>query len=398
VSETAATVACPDCGASSESSDPSGTQWQCESCGRGYYLRRCADCREVSYVAIPHGWHQPWFCTWCSVPNLGFTQNQDAAAATVADLAVSVARTELSFALAKDVLAKDVLARDALAEDAQPATGEPDPPARGEEASGSAAEPERVVPAVPVIPRRSPRPRTILTVVACVLAVVSITAVWAAMRLDLAAPASKASPASGPDRLVSVTAEHVSTVIFQGVPGKLSVVGASTTRVSLTGQLHWTTRAPVARVRYEYGGHVLLVSYRCAAASACTENFRLTVPYDEAVTLNQSSAQLTLTGLAGAVSVRASNVLVIATGLRTAALTASITSGTLAASFEVAPALVDVTLMSAQGTLRLPASVGYRVSQRVADGDVAIAVPQASTNADRVIAHITSGDLELLPA
>jgi hypothetical protein len=330
---------------------------------------------------VPHGWHQPWFCTWCATPNLGFTQNQDPAAATVAQLAMSVARTQLSFALAKDV---------------QAIIGEPGPPAASP-AMAAAPEPERAAPDVPATSRRSPRSRTILAIGACVLAVISITTVWAVMRLGMMPSASKASRSSQPARQVSVVAEHVTSVIFQGVPGKLSVVGASTTRVSLTGQLRWTTaRAPVTSIRFEDDDRVLLLSYRCVGASACTENFRLTVPYGEVVELNQSSAKLTLTGLTGAVSITAAHVQVIASGLRTTALVATITSGTLTAGFEVAPSLVDVTLMSAQGTLRLPAGVRYQVSQQVADGNVAIGVPQGSPEANRVIAHVTSGDLELL--
>jgi hypothetical protein len=323
---------------------------------------------------VPHGWHQPWFCTWCATPNLGFTQNQDPATATVAELATSVARTRLSFALAKDV---------------QAIIGEPGPPVASSAAAAAAPEPEPAAPDVPVAARRSP----MLALAACVLAIVAITTVWAVMRLDMAPSASRASGAGEPARQVSVTAAHVTSVIFEGVPGKLSVIGTGTTRVSLTGQLRWTGRPPLTATRFEDGGRVLLLSYRCVA---CTEDFQLTVPYGEAVTLNQSSARLTLTGLTGAISITATNVAVIATGLRTTALVASITSGTLTAGFEVAPSLVDVTLRSAQCTLRLPVSVRYQVSQRVADGNVTIAVPQGGTAANRVIAHVTSGDLELL--
>jgi hypothetical protein len=140
----------------------------------------------------------------------------------------------------------------------------------------------------------------------------------------------------------------------------------------------------------------LLLSYQCAPASPCTEDYQLVMPATDALVLRQSSAQLTLSGLAGPVSVAATNVQVTATGMRASALIATITSGTLSASFDAAPSLVSVTLMSAQGTLRLPASTTYQVTQQVDEGTVAIHVPQAGTATHRVTARITSGDLELL--
>lgn len=381
MTETAATVACPDCGVSSESSDFGNTHWHCDSCGRGYYLRRCANCREVSYVALPHGWHALWFCTWCAAPNIGFTQFRDPAAATIAELATSIARKELSFTLAKDVTAKTTQ----YVQTGSDSLPSPKPPA----------------PDVAVARRRSPRARTILVVAACALAVLGVTAALIGMHPGpaVSAPAPTLAPTHGTSRdiqQVSVTAAQATAVSFQGVPGTLSVVGADTTRVSLTGQLRWTGRAPVAVTRLNRGTHVLLLSYRCAPASPCSEDYRLVMPITDAIALRQSSAQLTLSGLGGPVSIAATNVQVTATGLRASALVATITSGTLSASFDAAPSLVSITLMSAQSTLRLPVDATYQVTQQVAGGNVAIDVPQAGTATHRVTASITSGDLELL--
>jgi hypothetical protein len=384
-----ATLACPDCGVSSNSSDPSGTHWHCDSCGRGYYLRRCANCQEVSYVALPHGWHALWFCTWCAAPNIGFTQFQDPAAATVTELAISIARQQLSFTLAKDVAAKTTEYVE-LGSDPSPS-------------------PNQTTPDLAVTRRRSRRGRTILVVAAGALAVLGVTAALIGMHpgpaISASAPRSaptrtpRSTPAPGTSHAmqqVSVTVAQATTVSFQGIPGTLSVVGADTTRVSLTGQLRWTGRAPVAVTRLDPGTHVLLLSYQCAPASPCTEDYQLVMPATDALVLRQSSAQLTLSGLVGPVSVAATNVQVTATGMRASALIATITSGTFSASFDAAPSLVSVTLMSAQGTLRLPASTTYQVTQQVDEGTVAIHVPQARTATHRVTARITSGDLELL--
>src|SRR3984885_8896836 len=68
------------------------TQVQCPKCGSGYFLRRCSACSRVSYVDGLQGFHMPWPCTWCGRYNKGFSQNQDPASGSAAELAAEVAR------------------------------------------------------------------------------------------------------------------------------------------------------------------------------------------------------------------------------------------------------------------------------------------------------------------
>jgi len=84
-------VPCPECGTSGES-DPEQSHWQCSNCGNGFFLRRCTACSRVSYVDGLQGFHTPWPCTWCGRYNQGFSQNQDPAAASAAELAAEVHR------------------------------------------------------------------------------------------------------------------------------------------------------------------------------------------------------------------------------------------------------------------------------------------------------------------
>ena len=84
-------VPCPACGTSGES-DPEQSHWQCSNCGNGFFLRRCTACSRVSYVDGLQGFHTPWPCTWCGRYNQGFSQNQDPAAASAAELAAEVHR------------------------------------------------------------------------------------------------------------------------------------------------------------------------------------------------------------------------------------------------------------------------------------------------------------------
>jgi hypothetical protein len=84
-------VPCPECGTSGES-DPEQSHCQCSNCGNGFFLRRCTACFRVSYVDGLQGFHMPWACIWCGGYNQGFSQNQDPAAASAAELAAEVHR------------------------------------------------------------------------------------------------------------------------------------------------------------------------------------------------------------------------------------------------------------------------------------------------------------------
>jgi Toastrack DUF4097 len=202
----------------------------------------------------------------------------------------------------------------------------------------------------------------------------------------------------GHERGVSVTAGPVHTVDLQGVPGQISVQGTAGDQVRLTGTLRWAGQPPSGRESTDVVASVLHLSYRCAAGSPCTEDYRLYVPDHTAVVLDQSSGHVTVTGLAQALRITGASLDISATGLRSPSLVATITSGHLSAAFAAPPRRVDVTLTSAQATLRLPAGTSYAVSQQVTSGSVNVGVPQASGASRTVTARVVSGDLELLPS
>jgi hypothetical protein len=199
----------------------------------------------------------------------------------------------------------------------------------------------------------------------------------------------------GPNRAVSITEGSVRTVDLQGVPGQVRIVAATGGPVRLTGSLHWSGRTPAATARVGRG-HVLWLSYRCAAASPCTENYLLVVPRNTAIVLRQPSGHVIISGLAGSLRITAASVDISASRLRCPALTAVITSGHMSATFAAPPRKLSVTLTSAQATVRLPGSVSYAVSSQVTSGYVHVGVPQSAAAARTVMARIDSGELELL--
>lgn len=200
---------------------------------------------------------------------------------------------------------------------------------------------------------------------------------------------------------VSASAASVSTVVFDGPPGQLSVAGQPggphSGQVTLTGQVHWVPghRAAVA-IGPRQSGHVLRLGYRCAAGSPCTGHLRLVLPEHTALVLDQPSGHMVLYRLAGRLRITARSVDVRAAALRSPALTAVITSGHLSATFLSPPSQLGVTLLFAQATVRLPAGAAYRLSQQVTSGYLHMGVPQSPTASRTISAQVTSGELELV--
>jgi hypothetical protein len=225
---------------------------------------------------------------------------------------------------------------------------------------------------------------------AVLAAVVAFVAVLAAVS---AAARGSGPGAAGKTGTVLVAAGQVARVDLQAVPGQLTIVGAATGRVTLSGPLNWTGHSPVARV--QFAARTLRLSYRCAAASPCTAHWRLVVPWRTAVTLREPAGHVVISGLAGPLQITASNVDVSATGLRCPSLAATITSGHLGATFAAVPRRVSVALASAQATLWLPGGAAYAVSGQVTAGYLHVGVPQDGSSPRTVTARIVSGELEL---
>jgi hypothetical protein len=198
-------------------------------------------------------------------------------------------------------------------------------------------------------------------------------------------------------RPVSVTEAGVSTVDFDGVGGQLTVV-AGPGPVRLTGTLNWTGQAPRTSVTRDRTGRALRLSYRCAPASPCTEDYRLTVPAGTALAVRQPSGQIMLAGLSGTLSIIAASADVVARQLGVATLRAVINGGQLTADFVRPPRSVRVQLIRADGTVRVPGTVRYRVSQQVSSGSVDVQVPRSGSSGRTIVATVRDSQLALLPS
>ena len=199
-------------------------------------------------------------------------------------------------------------------------------------------------------------------------------------------------------RPVLFTASGVGSIDFRGVPGQLVLAGTRPGQVTMTGQLRGEGGAPVVETRFDHGTGVLTVSVRCAPATRCTQNLRLTVPGVTGAAVSQPSGRVVATGLAGPLRITTANADVSASGLRSADLSVVVANGHLSAAFAVPPHRVSITLISAQATVRLPDHTGYRVIREVTSGSIRVAIPQTGGATRIVTARIDSGELKLLPA
>lgn len=234
-------------------------------------------------------------------------------------------------------------------------------------------------------------------VAAVAVAAVAVAAVLVAAARGGSLPASQLGGQGDLSRGLLVSAGPVAAVDLRAGPGQLTVVGSATSRARLTGQLHWTGHRPAVTAALDRSTGVLRLSLRCAAASPCTGTYRLIVPARAAIALRVPAGHVILAGLAGPLQITAQSADVSATGLRCPTMAAVITSGHLDAAFDAPPRQAQVTLTSAQATLRLPGTATYEVSSQVTAGYVHVAIPQARVAASAVTARIDSGELELLP-
>lgn len=380
-------VLCPECGTSGESA-PEASRWQCAKCGNAFFLRRCASCARVSHVDGLQGFRMPWACALCGRFNAGFSQNQDPAAASAADLAAEVGR----YGSAGDARSPgDGGLGDGGLGDGGPSDRDPAAAATGGAGTaaalaglGAAARPGR---------RRARRIGLSLAVAtACAAAATVLVAA------EVPGASGMAAGQDGKTRAVHVTASGVGTIDFRGVPGQLTIVGAQSGQVIVTGQLTGDGRVPAVETRFDRAARTLVVSVQCAPGTKCTQNLRLAAPADTVTAVRQPGGQVVVTGLAGPLRITAANVDISASGLRSTDLDALITSGHLSATFAAPPRQVGITLARAQATIRLPAITAYRVTQEVTSGSVKVAIPQAGSATRTVTVRIDSGELTLTPS
>jgi hypothetical protein len=403
-------VRCPKCGVTSNA-DPRPSSWQCTSCQKDFFLRRCSSCFRVCFVDAKHEYKREWPCNWCGEPNTGL------AAASVAQLAEETARLEsLTGETEREPVPGILLASATLgpASHRRPRRRWVLPAAALTAALAVCA--AAVVLLLPAkggssaLPATSPTAASNASTGSAGSSVPGDTDTGTPLTSPSAGASKSAAPtgtatSGGMSGLVNmaevvvpvnVTASGISTVDYQGAPGRLTIVSTASGQVALTGQVTGTG-TPTVKSTNEANG-TLAITVTCAAGGTCNGVLQLAVPHQTALTVQQPGGNVTATGLGGPLSFSGSNVDITATGLTSASLTATVTSGQLDATFTVPPSQVSVTLTSATAMLALPTSVPYRVVNPGSPTSVNSTVPESATAANTVTVNINSGELQLQPS
>jgi hypothetical protein len=196
----------------------------------------------------------------------------------------------------------------------------------------------------------------------------------------------------------------------------VEIVGsADATSVSMTRSYTWSLGKPSINNRLD--GDVLSIGSSCpfSVGLGCSGHLRLDVPRDLEVQVHNSGGSMTLRDLDGPVdlstsdgSINASNLTgraklhsadgsMTASGLRSGAVEATTSDGSMRLSFAVAPS--SVTADSGDGSIEVvvPADgTAYDVTGTTADGSRDVSVPTDSNSARHMQLSTGDGSLKVL--
>lgn len=196
-------------------------------------------------------------------------------------------------------------------------------------------------------------------------------------------------------------AAGVQSVDLDGFNGRVTVGVGDGSHITADAQPVDGHAAPNLAFRMDSStGHLALTCSSPGVAPGTipcpATTYNVLVPPHVAVSLHEDSGQAMLVGLSGPVTITASSADTVARALRTDDFTASMTSGTLDATFASAPARIAVTVVSAQASLRLPGATAYDVQQKAVSADIQVHVPQSATSTHIIQATATSGEISLV--
>jgi hypothetical protein len=196
----------------------------------------------------------------------------------------------------------------------------------------------------------------------------------------------------------------------------VEIVGsADATSVSMTRSYTWSLGKPSISNRLD--GNLLSIASSCpfSVGLGCSGHLRLVVPRDLEVQVHNSGGSMTLRDLDGPVdlstsdgSINASNLTgraklhsadgsMTASGLRSGAVEATTSDGSMRLSFAVAPS--SVTADSGDGSIEVvvPADgTAYDVTGTTADGSRDVSVPTDSNSARHMQLSTGDGSLKVL--
>ncbi len=197
----------------------------------------------------------------------------------------------------------------------------------------------------------------------------------------------------------------VRTLVVNGQVGDVNVTGG-TGRVSVTERISYRHKVPHTTHAVRAG--TLTLNSNCPVKQTCSVEYRLRVPPDITVRVNDSVGNIrlaTLTGQviahtnAGGIDLRSlSGTVHVAdhagsiNGSRVSSATATLSTnvGSIDIAFSTAPATLVATVSVGSITLRLPRGVPYAVHTSTTVGSTHVTVPRARSS-DRAVLYDMAG-------
>jgi hypothetical protein len=199
---------------------------------------------------------------------------------------------------------------------------------------------------------------------------------------DTASPTAEPSAQSGGQQVAtesSVVSAPVSSLVVNDGVGAVTVTAGDSASVSITARVTYSGSLP--QISRRVSGRTLTVGYPCGN---CGVAFRITVPRQMNVTVDDGAGQVILTGLAGDLDVQAGEGAIFGTGLSAATARFQTGTGEIDVAFSAAPHQVTATSGTGAVVVRAPSSVPYQVTANGQLGSVNVALPQ-SASASHVI-------------
>lgn len=203
-------------------------------------------------------------------------------------------------------------------------------------------------------------------------------------------PAGRPSPAGGPQHTVTRSYQvtsAVSRLVVNDATGLVTVTGADTRGVSVTAVIRYDGSAP--SITRDRSAATLTLGY--SSCRDCGVAFRVTVPRDISVQVNEGTGGVTLADLGGDASVQAGTGSITASGLAGSRYEFRLSTGPVAAAFTAPPAQLTATVGVGSVTIQVPASATYRVSASSRLGAVTVTVPRAQHATHVITAQAATG-------
>jgi hypothetical protein len=193
-----------------------------------------------------------------------------------------------------------------------------------------------------------------------------------------------------------VVSEPVQKVIVASDAGDVDVVATDTDRITISQTMRWLTHEPSPERTVADG--VLRLNDSCGGSWAvfrCETNYRIEVPRDLAVEVDVDAGNVSVSGVAGAVSLRSDAGDLEGTGLVSAHVKATTDAGHVELAFATAPTAIEAASDAGDVTIELP-SAEYAIDAGTDAGDTSVdGIVSYDLAAHSVSAHSDAGDVTI---